>query len=297
MVHKMNYDTLHERYINLCNEAIETHTQPLWQPNSVVSKAAWYSLMNGGKRVRGVLVFAVSDMLHGDTAVAAAFACALEMEHAFSLIHDDLPCMDDDEVRRGKPACHIAYGEPNALLAGDLLALGAFEVLAGAEAKPSVCLDAVRVLAAAAGARGMIYGQELDMKYEQQQADASALLATQKHKTGALFGAAVELGALAAGQQISSGHALGIYAQNVGLVFQIVDDILDTTADEKLLGKPVGSDIAQGKATYVTLFGEENARKKARQLTDDAVALLRAQYGTQADFLSEFALRLAGRVF
>lgn len=293
----MNFEQQHAAYLTACEQAVGQMAAPVWRENSRVSEAARYSLENGGKRVRGVLTLAVCDLLGGNAEAAAAFACAVEMVHAFSLVHDDLPCMDDDDVRRGKPACHIAYGEATALLAGDLLALGAFEVLANAAATAEQRIEAVRVLGAASGARGMIYGQELDLRYETKAADEAALHSIQAHKTGELITAAAHLGAVAAEKPLAEVPAVTQYARNIGLVFQIVDDVLDEEADPALLGKPVGSDAQQGKTTFVTMFGKPEAKRRAAELTQQAADGLRQAYGEKAAFLCAFAQQLARRVY
>lgn len=291
----MTFEARHEAYQKACNAALQQVVDGFFQPGSVVSEAAAYTLMNGGKRVRGVLVQAVCQLLGGSSANALPLASALEMVHAFSLVHDDLPCMDDDDMRRGKPAVHIVYGEATALLAGDLLALEAFHVAAGSGLDNALAGRACAVLAAAAGAKGMIYGQELDLRYEEEPADQKALELVQTHKTGALFLAAAQLGILAAGQQPEQAPAVTLFAESIGRVFQIIDDILDVTSTTGVLGKPVGSDRSQGKATFVSILGLEGARGEARRLTETAVQALRAAYGEDVWFLAEYANRLLQR--
>ena len=291
----MTYNAQHAAYLALCEQAVTQAAEHFMrygasgEEESTVGRAAAYSLLNGGKRVRGVLLLAVCDMLGGDIQAAAPLAAAQEMVHAFSLIHDDLPCMDNDDMRRGKPACHIAFGEAAALLAGDMLAAAALEEAAAVSAEAVQCL--------AGATRSMIYGQELDMRYENEPADEAALHAIHRHKTGALLCAAARLGALAAGVQGEKAEAAAAYAAQVGLVFQIVDDILDVTGDEKTLGKPVGSDVKQAKTTFVTLYGLQQAAEDARAITAQAVKDLQTQFGGRAAFLCEFAERLAQRAF
>lgn len=292
----MTCEAQQTQYISQCNSALESAAERFLKKGSVVSEAARYSLMNGGKRVRGVLVQAASALLGGSPAAAAAFAAAIEMIHAFSLIHDDLPCMDDDPLRRGKPACHIRYGEANALLAGDLLTLEAFNVLMSADIDASARVEAARVLSTAAGAHGMIYGQELDLYYEENPADVAALEAIEMHKTGALLVASVQLGVCATGQEPRQHPALTAYAQQVGRAFQIVDDVLDVQSTEDVLGKPIGSDAQQGKATFVSLLGVPKATEEVQRLTTEAIQTLEAAYGEDASFLSAFATQLAKRV-
>ena len=245
-----------------------------------ISQAARYSLLGGGKRVRAVLVLAACQLAGGDTAAAAYYAAALEMLHCYSLIHDDMPCMDNDDYRRGRLSCHKQYGEATALLAADALVTAAFEAVANAPTHPQSRVQAAAHLAKAAGARGMLYGQELDKHYETVHASESELLELHAHKTGALI--------------IALCTALQHYAAELGLVFQIVDDILDVTATTEELGKPVGSDAENDKTTFITLYGLEGARSLAKQHNDAALAAL-ADLGPEADFLREMAVELLTR--
>ena len=185
-----------------------------------ISQAARYSLLGGGKRIRAVLVLAVCDMLHGNAEAAEQFAAAVEMLHCYSLIHDDLPCMDNDDMRRGKPSCHKAFGESTAMLAGDVLLTEAFEAVAGAPAPTSVCVHAAQALGAGAGSRGMVYGQELDLKYEALAATEEQLRLIHRHKTGALINAAIQMGAAAAKADEAQCRALKQYAYGLGLFFR-----------------------------------------------------------------------------
>ncbi len=294
----MIFDVLHEQYRSSCEDALSMVCKQYFMQNSQVSKAAEYALMNGGKRVRGVLVLAVCDMLGGDINTAKEAAAAIEMIHAFSLVHDDLPCMDDDDMRRGKPSCHIAFGENTALLAGDLLSIGAFEVLANAhKLSPSQKCSAISVLAKASGAQGMIYGQELDLENENKEADATVLRNIQRYKTGALIVAAAQLGIVCAGENVDNHSGVTTYAENLGLVFQMVDDILDVCASQEELGKPIGSDEKQGKHTMVRVYGIEKTRKMTEELTNEAVQFLDIKYAEKASFLSEYAQNLLKRAF
>ncbi|MDL2294926.1 polyprenyl synthetase family protein [Ruminococcaceae bacterium OttesenSCG-928-D13] len=238
----------------------------------------------------------ISNRLGADPGVCDAFAAAVEMIHSFSLIHDDLPCMDDDDMRRGKPATHIQFGEATALLAGDLLAIEAFNVIAGSGAPPEVCGRAVTALASASGARGMIYGQELDLRNEKRTPTEAGLLETLSYKTGALIRVSAALGVIGAGLEMEDEAEIEHYAQNIGLVFQIVDDLLDVTSTAETLGKPIGSDAEQGKTTFVTMFGMTRSRQQVADLTAEAIEELGDKYGERADFLCEYARRLADRV-
>ena len=228
---------------------------------SELGQAARYSLLGGGKRVRAVLTLAACALCGADAADALDYACALEMLHCYSLIHDDLPCMDNDDFRRGRPSCHKQFGEATALLAADALVTAAFETIANAACSAESRVEAVQLLAKGGGDRGMLYGQELDKHFETVRANEQELLALHAHKTGALIIAAVELGCAAAGVRPDdeARRALVRYAAEVGLVFQIVDDILDVTSTTEELGKSVGSDADNDKTTFITLYGLQGA--------------------------------------
>lgn len=292
----MEFDSAHSAYQNQCEEELNRTILRLFQAGSNVSEAAKYSLLNGGKRVRGILVLAVADLLGGNKNAALAFSAAIEMIHAFSLVHDDLPSMDDDDMRRGKPANHIVYGEANALLAGDLLCIEAFGAIATADFNPALKAEGMAALAAGSGAKGMIYGQELDLYYETQTAGKQELLAIHRNKTGALILAAVKMGIISAGIKAETEKSLMNYANCIGLAFQIVDDILDVVADPELLGKPVGSDVQQNKTTFVTLNGIEAAKQEVHRLTKSAVDGLEHIYDDKSWFLCEYANKLAARI-
>ena len=249
-----------------------------------IGQAARYSLLGGGKRVRAVLTLAACELAGAPAERALAYACALEMLHCYSLIHDDLPCMDDDDFRRGRPSCHKQYGEATALLAADALVTAAFEVIANAALPAQSRVQAAAVLAKAGGARGMLYGQELDKRYETQPAGEEQLRALHAHKTGALIVAAVELGCLAAGADDALRAALAHYAAELGLVFQIIDDILDVTATTAELGKPAGSDASMDKTTFVTLYGLQGARALAEDHNRAALDALQG-FGEEAALL------------
>lgn len=293
---QMTYEAQYEAYLSQAQQALEAACDEVLCPDSRVSEAARYSLLGGGKRVRAVLCIAACDMLGGDTTLAARYAAGLEMLHCYSLIHDDLPCMDDDDMRRGRPSCHRAYGEATALLAGDALLTAAFETLAGAghggQAQNS---RAVSVLAASAGARGMVRGQELDLYYESSPASEAQLCEVHRNKTGMLIAAAAQLGAIAAGAPQMQQDVLRDFAFSVGLVFQMVDDVLDVVSTTQELGKPVGSDVQKGKTTFVTLHGVEGTRALAARTTADACDTLAANFGEASAFLCAFAQSLISR--
>ena len=263
---------------------------------SELGQAARYSLLDGGKRVRAVLTLAACALCGADAADALDYACALEMLHCYSLIHDDLPCMDNDDFRRGRPSCHKQFGEATALLAADALVTAAFETIANAACSAESRVEAVQLLAKGGGDRGMLYGQELDKHFETVRANEQELLALHAHKTGALIIAAVELGCAAAGVRPDdeARRALVRYAAEVGLVFQIVDDILDVTSTTEELGKPVGSDADNDKTTFITLYGLQGAHEKAEHHNAAALAALDA-LGPRADFLRLMAAELLER--
>ncbi|MEG0803805.1 MAG: polyprenyl synthetase family protein, partial [Pygmaiobacter sp.] len=265
----------------------------LFAAPSAVGEAALYSLFSGGKRVRGVITIAVCDLFGGDLDIAAGFGAALEMLHCYSLIHDDLPCMDDSDTRRGRPSCHKKYGETVALLAGDALLTTAFEALARTPATKAQIADATLCLASAAGPSGMVYGQELDLAFEHKIPTQEDLLNIHRHKTGELINAAAALGAISASASTAGDAALLLeYSNRLGLVFQIVDDILDVTATQQELGKPVGNDVLHEKITFATLHGVEQARATAEAVTREACTLLAERYGEKSDFLRELAASL-----
>ena len=266
-----------KRLAALCDEYLPQQSE--------LGQAARYSLLGGGKRVRAVLTLAACQLAGADAADALDYACALEMLHCYSLIHDDMPCMDNDDFRRGRPSCHKQFGEATALLAADALVTAAFEVLAHAKCSAESRIEAVQLLAKGGGDRGMLYGQEL-----------ADLLNLHAHKTGALIIAAVELGCAAAGvrSDTDTRKALVRYAAELGLVFQIVDDILDVTSTTEELGKPVGSDADNDKTTFITLYGLQGAHEEAERHNAAALAALDA-LGPGADFLRLMAAELLER--
>jgi len=249
-----------------------------------------YSLFAGGKRLRPVLALATVEALGGDVDAALPVACTLEMIHTYSLIHDDLPAMDDDDLRRGKPTNHVVFGEAVAILAGDALLTQAFEVLGTLDStgREANMLRIVGELAKASGSVGMVAGQVADMENEGKQADAETMAFIHAHKTGALITAAVRIGALYAGATDAQLAALTTYAERIGLAFQIVDDILDVVGNAEKLGKAVGADAAHAKSTYVSLYGLDHSRATVRRLTDEAHHALQS-VGLQAERLHQIA--------
>ncbi len=291
----MNYEAQYSAYLKLVQDELEKLTQQVFAPSGGcgVADAAIYSLLAGGKRTRAVLCVAVCDMLCGNLSIAAQYAGAVEMLHCYSLIHDDLPCMDDDDFRRGKPSCHKKYGEATALLAGDALLTAAFEIVSTASGTDAQNIRACKHLSTAAGAKGMIYGQELDLHFESKTAGEQDLLKIHKNKTGKLIEAAAMLGAIAADNN-NEVHkaAISQFGFNTGLVFQIIDDVLDVTANEQELGKPIGSDIQSDKTTYVKLFGLQKSFDMAKDYTEQTCKLLTDNFGDKAEFLTQFAKSL-----
>lgn len=259
----------------LIENALQQLLPPTVFDQGEVVEAMRYSLMNGGKRLRPVLALEFCKACGGDRHAVLEPACALEYVHTYSLIHDDLPCMDDDDLRRGRPSCHKAYPENIALLAGDALLTHAFEIIADCELSADAKCQMVSLLAANAGVSGMIGGQVLDLKYEAADPSLQQLLTVHKLKTGALISAASD------------------FAYNLGIAFQIKDDILDITGTSEMLGKPVGSDSDQGKVTYATKVGLEKAQQDVELLTDKALESLRAFDDT--DFLQALAQSLISR--
>lgn len=240
-----------------------------------VIKAARYSLLNGGKRIRPVIMMEFCKLCGGNSEDALDFAVALEMIHTYSLIHDDLPCMDNDDMRRGKPSCHKAFGEDIALLSGDALLTEAFFVASNARVSAEKRLNAISFLSTNAGVHGMIGGQVLDLSFEENKPDAAALQDMYMRKTGALLIAAASIGCISAGKYDEETlKSAAKYGYNLGLAFQIVDDILDVTANEEVLGKPVGSDDKNNKTTFVSLYGLSEAFAIAAQLSNSALDAL-----------------------
>lgn len=259
-------------------------------------EAMRYAAIGGGKRVRPLLVALTADLYGVDRDAAVRVGCAVEAIHVYSLIHDDLPCMDDDAMRHGKPTVHCAFDEATAVLAGDSLHALAFEILAdpATTADPFVRAELVATLARAAGMNGMAGGQMMDIVAEQEEFDLHTVTRLQQLKTGALLGASVEMGAIL-GRVAPEGRGhLRNYARDIGLAFQIADDLLDHEGDEAKAGKALRKDEEQGKATFVSLMGAEKAREQAQALVDQAVGHL-AQHGKEAQPLAALARYIVER--
>lgn len=260
-------------------------------PQRVLFEAMRYSLLAGGKRLRPVLTQAFCELCGGTAKQALPFGAAVEMVHTYSLIHDDLPCMDNDDFRRGKPTNHRVYGEAKAVLAGDALLTAAFSHLVSAPLPAQQVVQAVSVLSQCAGELGMVGGQVLDMDAETRECTEQEVFAIQSRKTGALISAACRLGVIAAGGSQAQQDAAGAYADAVGLAFQIEDDILDVVGDAQKLGKAVGVDGK--KNTFVRLYGVEKCRQMIASETEKAVCALSVFDAPQ--FLTELAQSLVSR--
>ena len=295
----MNVEEILAEYAEMTEAALLKYLPPTDCLQKSVADAARYSLQAGGKRIRPALVMEFCRVCGGEPETALPVACAIEMMHTFSLIHDDLPCMDDDDLRRGKPSCHKAYGEATAVLAGDLLSIMPFEIIAKAgltKRLPMDCaLQIIKLLAELSGLYGMIGGQTVDLENEGKQPPVEAILEMYRMKTGALLEFCCKAGCIAAGAGASLQLSAGAYGQRLGLAFQIIDDILDITADEKTLGKPVGSDSKSEKYTYVSAVGIDSARGQAKRLTDGALSALSDFEDTE--FLTELTKMLLYRQY
>lgn len=292
---KINYN---QKYLEMIEEALASYLPNENCLEGDLSKAMKYSLLDGGKRIRPILALEFCRLCGGDIENALPFACAVEMVHTYSLIHDDLPCMDDDDMRRGKAANHIANGEDIALLAGDALLSLAFETMLSAKAVAKVgaqkAAQAAYELAKASGAAGMVGGQVIDLQHENKTVTVDILQQMDMKKTGALIIAAAKMGCIAAGADDIKIIAAHTYACAVGLAFQIVDDILDLTADSRELGKPVGSDITNKKSTYVSLLGLKQSQALVDELTKQSIDALHV-FDNDTSFLTELSLSLASR--
>ena len=293
----MNMDWQKE-LLEVVEKALESCLQSGGARQEKVYEAMRYSLLNGGKRVRALLTLEFCKISGGTAEMALPFACAVEMVHAYSLIHDDLPCMDNADVRRGRPANHKVFGEDMAVLAGDGLLSSAFEVMLSTGTAALVGADraakAAFLLARASGPAGMVGGQTLDLAAEGRRLPLEELEILDSYKTGALIRAAAEMGCVAGGAGEDLLSAAREYAEALGIAFQIEDDILDVAGSAEDTGKNTGNDEANEKCTYVSLMGLERAREEASRLTEKAGAALEP-YGERARNLIDLAVRLAKR--
>ena len=269
--------------------ALEAYAASWSDAPPLLVEAVRYSLFAKGKRLRPALALGAAELASGDDAVALPAACALEMIHTYSLIHDDLPAMDDDDMRRGLPTSHKVYGEAMAILAGDALLTMAFDILAETRSP-----EVIREVARAAGVAGMVGGQVLDLKSEGEAIELDALRAMHRRKTGALIRASVRAGAILGNASEDQLESLTQYAEHLGLAFQIADDILDADGDAQAMGKNTGSDAAKQKATYVSIVGLDKSRRLLRETVRDAVQSLEP-LGDAADSLAALAHYVAER--
>ena len=289
------FNEIWEKRIALLEEELLSELNQTPVINEKLMEAMKYSLMNGGKRLRPLLLISTADAINGSGDKFLTSASAIEMIHTYSLIHDDLPAMDNDDYRRGKLTNHKVFGEAMAILAGDALLTLAFEVILRQRGVSNeTLLFVVNEMSKAAGAAGMVGGQALDLISEGKKIDLATLKKMHLGKTGALFKAAVRSGAKLAGATDEQLKALTSYAESFGLAFQITDDILDVTGDEKELGKPIGSDIRNNKSTYVTLTSLDEARHLANEAIADAINAL-DMFGNNADFLRKLVQYLSTR--
>lgn len=294
----MQYTEQLTQHLQRIQEVLPQYLPAVCADCTPVPEAMAYACADGGKRLRPVLVLEWCRLCGGDTEAALPFACAIEMIHNYSLIHDDLPCMDNSPLRRGKPSVQAAYGETMALLSGDALLNRAFEVMLSDEntrtVSPKQAMKAAWILAQASGIEGMIGGQVMDLRCEGQQIDLEQLVALQAGKTAALISAACRMGAVLGGGDETRLQAAATFGYELGLAFQIVDDILDVTSTAQVLGKPVGSDAVNEKVTYVSLVGLDEARRMAAARTQAALAALEP-FGDEAASLRRLAADLQNR--
>ncbi len=280
------------------NQALKKHMIPEKSYPQIIHQAMHYAVFNGGKRLRPVMVLEGANLAGRAGEDVLPTACAIEMIHSYSLAHDDLPAMDNDDLRRGKPTCHKVYGEANAILAGDALLTGAFELLAQNAGIHGITegqvLQVIQKVAAAVGSRGMIGGQVLDLASEGKSIDLEALNTLHHLKTGELFKVSLQAGALLGGMDPRGLEALIEYGRYFGLAFQIQDDILDVSGNEEITGKPIGSDAKNLKTTYVTLMGAAEAGKVARACVDRCLGAL-SGFDSRADFLRRMAAFIIDR--
>jgi geranylgeranyl diphosphate synthase type II len=293
-----NFQEQLSAYGRLIDNALERYLPCGDYPQKNVLDAMWYSVTAGGKRIRPVLTLEFCRACGGNIEAALPFACAIEFVHTYSLIHDDLPCMDNDDIRRGQPSCHVKFGEATALLAGDALLSLAFETALCNNnidtIRPEKIVRAAGELAKASGAIGMVGGQIIDLESEGKSVSLNTLEFMHKNKTGAMIVAAAKIGCIAAGAAEKYIEAAGEYACCLGLAFQIVDDILDVSGNSEKLGKPIGSDSSNGKTTYVTHLGIEKSKELVAKLTDEASKQLEI-FGGEGEFLNQLAITLSNR--
>lgn len=288
---KKKADLISDKLIDLCGKYLDKSGA-----DRIVSDAMEYSLSAGGKRIRPVLTIEFYRLFGGKGDITEV-ACLIEMIHTFSLIHDDLPCMDDDDFRRGRNSCHKEFDEATALLAGDALAILPFEIIAdkalNGEISERAALRLINMIARSVGVHGMIGGQVLDMQGENKQLSHNELILLQAKKTGALIEAACVAGCILADADEEKINSAKVFANKLGIAFQVCDDILDITGSFEELGKPIGSDAEQGKSTFAVLLGTDKAKEYAHSLTNEAIDSIRKY--ENSEFLIELARALADR--
>lgn len=292
----MNIDALMKDYAQTVTAELEVLLKTPDPALETLYASMRYSALSGGKRIRPYLISRFCRLFGGDDAAALPFACAIELVHASSLVHDDMPCMDDDRLRRGKPTNHVVFGEDVALLCGDALITRGFEVAASNDrVSPEMALCAAKLLTQLAGGIGMMGGQIIDLLAEKTKPDFDLLLKMHDKKTGALIRASALLGLCAAGIKDGDERAGAAvkYADGIGLAFQIIDDILDVEGDQAILGKETGDDAAKGKTTFISFMPVPKAREYAQKLTEEAVKAIADIDGSQE--LAEFAFYLLNR--
>jgi len=294
-----SYSSDFERFFGLKADVVNNTLAELLDGQSGIEQplrdALGYTLNAPGKRVRGALVLCCCELAAGEVRDSAKIAAAaIEMVHTYSLVHDDLPAMDDDDLRRGQPSCHKAFDEATAILAGDALLTMAFEVLADNVENANLAVELIKTLAVAAGPAGMIAGQMADLQSENLAATIEGLQGIHTNKTAKMFAAAAKMGAACGGGTAEQTEQLYSYGLTIGLGFQVADDILDVSATSKHLGKTAGKDAMQGKATYPAIIGMENSMATANSLADKAIAALE-EFGTEANMLRELVMKLLER--
>jgi geranylgeranyl diphosphate synthase type II len=293
----MNLKTYLETRIDLVDKALDGFLPKATTKPATIHKAMRYSIFAGGKRLRPILCLAAAEACGGDPTAALPAACSVECIHTYSLIHDDLPCMDNDDFRRGKPTSHKVFGEGVAVLAGDALLTIAFEILAQTDARGRHKLgDLVKELAGASGSQWLIAGQVVDLESEGKKISGRELQFIHRCKTAALLTSSIRLGAMSANATEKKLEALTKFGQSLGLAFQVIDDILDITQTTEKLGKSAGKDVAAGKATYPAIFGLEKSRKEAKRLTQEASDALKP-FGKQGVVLKALADYLLDREY
>lgn len=294
----MDFKTRYNKWVDTVNTELDRIVEERDTPEAIIYNAMRYSLMAGGKRLRPVLAMAVNEIFGGDGSLVLPFGCAIELIHTYSLIHDDLPAMDNDDFRRGRPTNHKVYGEATAILAGDALLNLAFEVMSRQillhEEKLLQGVKAMNYVAQASGVSGMIGGQVVDLEAEGKTISPELLKYMHKCKTGALINAPVLAAAILNNADKNDYNSLEIYAGKIGLAFQIKDDILDVEGNSETLGKPVGSDENNCKSTFVTLYGLQESKKMLKELIDDAIESV-GRFGERSEFLKALALYIMNR--